>query len=156
MQITDIAKQVLDSIEQCKAASTGSLYTDDFRFTGAVPMPLDRDQYVEVMNKVCKGVPDWKFNYHDIHVDGQTVVVPVQVTGTHTRTLPGLMPGMPDLPATNRSFRLPPEEIKVTFRGDRISNVHVDPVPGGGVQGMLEQLGVAIPVTGKPSDQQKK
>jgi hypothetical protein len=39
--------------------------------------------------------------------------------------------------------------MRMTFRGDRVSNIHVEPVAGGGISGMLEQLGAAIPVTGK-------
>jgi hypothetical protein len=149
MQIQDITNQVLDALEKGDAKSTAKYYTENFTFSGPVPMALNKDQFLDLMTKVTTGVPDWKFNRHDLRVEGQTVIVPVQVTGTQTRMLPALMPGMPDLPATQRAFRIPPEVIRVTFQGERVMDIHVDPVPGGGIPGMLEQLGVAIPVTGK-------
>jgi hypothetical protein len=149
MEIKEITSKVLDALEKGDIKSSASYYADNLTFSGPVPMPLNKTQFLDLMTKVTTGVPDWKFNKHDLRVEGQTVIVPVQVTGTQTRTLPGLMPGMPDLPATNRSFRIPPEVIRVTFQGDRVVDIHVDPVPGGGIPGMLEQLGVPVPVTGK-------
>jgi SnoaL-like domain len=115
--IQDLTNQALDAIEQSKVKSSASLYADDLQFTGPVPMPLNKDQYLDLMEKVTRGVPNWNFHRHDLRVEGQTVIVPVQVTGTHSQTLPGLMPGMPDLPPTHRSFRIPPEVIQITFRG---------------------------------------
>jgi hypothetical protein len=155
MQIQDITNQVLDGLEKGEIKSTANRYADNFTFSGPVPMPLNKNQFMDLMSKVLTGVPNWKFNRHDLRVEGQTVLVPVQVTGTQTQTLPGLMPGMPDLPATNRAFRIPPEVIRVTYQGERIVDIHVDPVPGGGIPGMLEQLGVAVPVTGKPDKPSK-
>ena len=109
MQIQDITNQVLDAVEKGRAKSTADLYADNFTFTGPMPMELNKNQYLDIMSKVTAGAPDWKFNRHDLRVEGQTVVVPVQITGTQTKTLPALMPDMRDLPPTNRSFRIPPE-----------------------------------------------
>jgi hypothetical protein len=155
MEIQDIVNQVLDSLERGDVKLTAHYYADNFTFSGPVPEPLNKSQFLDLMTKVTQGVPDWNFNRGKLRVEGHTVIVPVQVTGTQTRMLPGLMPGMPDIPATNRSFRNPPETIRVTFQGERAVDLHVDPVPGGGIPGMLEQLGVAIPVTGRQNKPQK-
>jgi predicted ester cyclase len=155
MEIQDIVNQVLDSLERGDVQSNAHYYADNFTFSGPVPEPLNKSQFLDLMTKINQGVPDWSFNRGKLRVEGQTVIIPVQVTGTQTRTLPGLMPGMPDLPATNRSFRIPPETIRIKFQGERAVDIHVDPVPGGGIPGMLEQLGVAIPVTGRQNKPQK-
>ena len=149
MQIQDITSKALDAIERGDIQSTADDYAENFTFSGPVPMPLNKSQYLDIMAKVTSGVPNWNFNREPARVQGQKVIVPVHITGTQTRTLPGLMPGMPDLPATNRSFTNPHETIEVTFQGERIVDIHVEPVPGGGILGMLEKLGVAIPVTGR-------
>ena len=149
MRIQDITTQILDAIERGNVRSMAKYFTDDFSFTGPMPVAQDKTQFMDMMTKITNAVPDWKFNRHDLEVEGQSVHVPVQVTGTKTRRLPALMPGMSELQPTNRSFQIPSETLHVTFRGDRISNIHVDPVPGGGIPGMLEQLGAAIPVTGR-------
>ena len=155
MQIQDITNQVLDATEKGKLKSVASYFADNFKLTGPMPTPQNKDQYLDTMAKLTSGIPNWNFNRHDLRVEGQTVVVPVRVTGTQSRPIPSLMPGMPDLPASNRSLSLPNETIRVKFQGERIVEVHVDPVPGGGVTGILEQLGVQIPVTGR-SDKSSK
>lgn len=149
MQIQDVTKQAFDAIDRGDVRSSANLYADDFRMTGPLPVPLDKKQYLEVMEKLKRGIPDLQFHRRDIRVNGNTVDVHVQLSGTHTATLPSLMPGMPDVPPTNHSFRLPTETLHVRFQGDRIAEIRVDPVPGGGVTGILEQLGVSIPVTGR-------
>ena len=149
MQIQDITNQVLDAIEKGKVQSSANYYADNFRLVGPMPTPQTKTEYLDVMTKVTSGIPNWNFNRHDLRVEGQTVIVPVHVTGTQSRTLPSLIPGMPDLPASNRSFSLPNEVMRIKFQGERIVECQIDPVPGGGLGGVLEQLGVQIPVTGR-------
>jgi hypothetical protein len=148
-KIQDITNQVLDAIEKGRPRSAEKYYADNFKFTGPMSQAQDKEQYISTMEKITQGVTGWNFNRHDIRVDANTVMVPVRISGTHTRTLPSLGPGMPDLPASNRSFHLANEVIRVIFQGDRISEMHVDPVAGGGVSGMLEQLGMQIPISGQ-------
>jgi hypothetical protein len=155
MQILDVTNQALDAIEKGQTKASENLYADNFRLTGPVPMPVDKSMYFDLMTKVTSGIPNWSFNRHDMRVEGQTVVVPVRVTGTQSKLLPSLMPGMLDLPATNRSFQSPPELMHIHFQGEKIVEVHVDPVPGGGIMGVLEKLGVPIPVTGRPDEPMK-
>jgi hypothetical protein len=47
---------------------------------------------------VVSGVPNWKFNAGKVEHAEDQVRVTVRITGTHTRELPGLMPGIPALP----------------------------------------------------------
>ncbi len=149
MQIQDITNQVLDAIEKGKVKSVSNYFADSFKLVGPMPKPQNKEQYLDELTKLTSGIPNWNFNRHDLRVDGQTVVVPVHITGTQSRKIPSLMPDMPDLPASNRSFSLPNEIIRMKFRGESIVEVNIDPVPGGGINGILEQLGVQIPVTGR-------
>src|SRR5512138_1845245 len=128
MQIQDITYQILDAMEKGNIKSTADQFTDNFRFTGPMPKPLTKDEFLDLMAKINKGVPNLKFGHREYHVNGQTVNVTIQVSGTQSRTLPSLMPGMPELPPTNKTFRLPPETLQVTFQGDKISKIHDDPV----------------------------
>jgi hypothetical protein len=68
-----------------------------------------------------------------------------QITGTHTTTLPPILPGMPAIPPTGHKVMLPVEPIKATIRGDKIAHFEVAATPGGGVPGLLAQIGVQMP-----------
>jgi len=150
MQIENIANQVLDAFERGEINATRSSFSDDFSFTGPMPLPLNKAQFLDLMNQILRGVPDWNFHRHDVRVEGQTVIVPVEITGTQSGTLQQLMVGMPILPPSNHSFHLPQEVMQIRFDGERIANIHVDPVHGGGIPGMLHQLGVSVGFEGHP------
>ena len=40
---------------------------------------------------------------------------------------------------------LPEEHTELTFEGDKIASLASDNVPGGGVPGMLQQIGLQLP-----------
>jgi hypothetical protein len=142
MKAQEVVKKALADIE--KGAIDASIYTEDMVFSGPVPQPIQRDEYVTLLKKLVEGCPDWNFHASDFSERGDTVKVTVGITGTQTRTLPGLMPGMLALPPTNKSFIIPEEHISFKVRGDKISECVVDKVPGGGVMGILAQLGVQL------------
>lgn len=142
MNAQEIVKKALAEIE--KGVIDASTYTEDMIFSGPVPQPIKRNEYVTLMKNLVGASPDWNFHARDFRVLGDTVKVTVGITGTQTRTLPGLMPGMLVLPPTNKRFILPEEHLSIKVRGDKICELVVDVVPGGGVIGMLSQLGVQL------------
>jgi predicted ester cyclase len=143
MSALETVKKALTDIE--KGTIAASTYTDDMTFSGPVPQPLNRDQYVDLMRALVEAIPDWNFHARDFTADGDTVHVAISITGTQTRTLRGLMPGMPDLPPTGKHAALPPERLSITVRGNQISQIVAQVPPDGGVPGLLKQLGVALP-----------
>jgi hypothetical protein len=142
MKTQEVVKKALIDIE--KGAINASTYTEDMVFSGPVPQPMKRDAYVTLIKNLVGASPDWNFHARDFTERGDTVRVTVGITGTQTRTLPGLMPGMQALPPTNKRFTLPEEHLSIKVRGDKIYELVADTVPGGGVMGMLAQLGVQL------------
>jgi SnoaL-like polyketide cyclase len=142
MNAQEIVKKAFVEIE--KGAIDASSYTEDMIFSGPVPQPIKRNEYVTLMKNLVGAFPDWNFHARDFRVLGDTVTVTVGITGTHTRTLPGLMLGMLALPPTNKRFILPEEHLSIKVRGDKICELVADVVPGGGVIGILAQLGVQL------------
>jgi hypothetical protein len=135
------------AIEKGDIDGASQRMADDMEFSGPVPKPLSKGEFLTLIKGLTAGIPDWKFNVHDLQETGDKVRLKVRITGTHTRELPGLMPGMPAAAATNKSFALPEEPTEVQFRAGKITGWRLDPVPaGGGVPGILHQLGIAVPM----------
>ena len=145
MNATEIVKTGWAAIERGDIPKASTYLAEDFQFSGPVPKPLHKQEFMKMMQALIAGVPDWKFNARNMEAHGHTVEATVQPTGTHTRLLSGLMPGMPDAPPTGKSFKLSPEHVRITLRGDKILSIQTDPVPGGGIPGMLQQLGIVMP-----------
>ncbi len=142
MKPQEIVEKALRDVE--KGAIDASSYTEDMVFSGPVPKPMNRDEYVTLLKNIVKGCPDWNFHAHAFTVQGDTVKVTINITGTQTKTLPAIIPGMQPLLPTNRHFILPEEHLSLKVRGDKISECIADAVPGGGVMGLLSQLGVQL------------
>lgn len=142
MNTLEIVKKALAEIE--KGTIDASMYSEDMIFSGPVPKPLKRDEYLTLLRNLVGASPDWNFHARNFTVLGDTVKVTVSITGTQTRTLPGLMPGMQALPPTNKRFILPEEHLSIKVCGDKICELVADVVPDGGVIGILTQLGVNI------------
>jgi hypothetical protein len=47
-------------------------------------------------------------------------------------------------PATHKSFATPREHGRVTIKGDKVASWVVDRIEGGGLKGILGQLGIAV------------
>ena len=142
MNALEIVKTALDNAE--KGIIRESDYTEDMTFSGPVPKPLKREEYVSVMKNMIAGIPDWNYHARDFSSDGDTVRATVEISGTQTRTLQPVIPGMSALPPTNKKFKLPKEYLTVKVRGDKICEFHADVPANGGVSGILTQLGVPV------------
>ena len=90
-------------------------------------------------------MPDWAFNISKVEDKGNVVRFTIQISGTQTNALDLSAMGFLVIPATGIRVQLPTEHVEVTVRGNQVSGVHVDPVQGGGVPGILSQLGVQMP-----------
>jgi hypothetical protein len=55
------------------------------------------------------------------------------------------MPGFPKVPASGKHVSLPKEAITITLKNGKISRLEAAKVPGGGVAGVLAQLGIPVP-----------
>jgi predicted ester cyclase len=140
--ITDAFSAALESRDFEKA---GSYLSDDFVFTGPVPQPVGKQEFLAIQRAVEDAFPDWSFNVHDVQEQGEKVTGAVKITGTHTRDLALPMPGIPVIPATGKKLSMPEEHLEFNFKGEKIASLTSDNVPGGGLPGVLAQIGVQLP-----------
>ena len=145
MTKTETIKAFSAALEAREFEKAASYLTDDFVFKGPVPMPVGKQEFIAIQSAFESAFEDWSFNSHDEVEQGNKVVAAVQITGTHTQDLVLPMPGMPTIPATHKKISLPEEHLEFTFRGDKVASLTSDNVPGGGVPGVLQQIGVPLP-----------
>ncbi|MFQ6673244.1 MAG: ester cyclase [Fidelibacterota bacterium] len=145
MGATDIARRTLAAIESGDFDTASSLISDDFTFSGPVPEPIGREEWLGLQRKLQDAFPDWSFNVTDAQEEGEVVRLSLEITGTHTGDLDLSEMGIPKVPATGNSLRLPAEHPEMIVRGDKLVAVKVNVPPGGGVPGILQQVGVELP-----------
>ena len=91
------------------------------------------------------GLPDLDFRLHSMGVEGNVVTTGTQLSGTHTADLDLKPMGFGVIPASGKSVDLPHEAGKITVEGDKIVSYEIDVVEGGGVMGILKQIGFQPP-----------
>ena len=145
MNEIDLVKSALASCETGQVSKLASFLTDDMVFAGPVPQPVGKKEFVGLMTAMVAGMPDWKFNATDFKQNGNQVMVTFQITGTQTGELNLPMPGFQKLPPTRKHVSLPKEPSVFTLKDNKISRLEASVIPGGGVMGVLAQLGVPVP-----------
>jgi predicted ester cyclase len=136
----------LEALEKGDLDEVASYLSDGFTFSGPTPRPLDRAQFLEFVGSMRRAFPNLVFNPTDLREQGSTVLLTLRITGAQSGELVLPVPGMPMVPATGRRIALPEEPARITVHSGKVSAFSVQPVQGGGILGVLHQLGVRLPV----------
>ena len=145
MNAIDMIKSGLAGMEMGQSEKLADILTDDMVFAGPVPEPVGKNEFIGLQTALVKALPDWKFNGSDFKQNGDKVTATFQITGTQTRELSLPMPGFPKVPASGKHVSLPKESITISLRDGKICRLEAAKVPGGGVAGVLAQLGIRMP-----------
>ncbi|HLH62059.1 MAG TPA: nuclear transport factor 2 family protein [Ktedonobacteraceae bacterium] len=143
MSKTQTVEAFSEAMEARDWDKVATYLSDDFTLSGPTPQPVGKNEFIAIQSAFMNAFPDWSFNLGSLEEQGDKVLATVHITGTHTRDL--LVPGLPPVPATNKRVSLPEEHLEFTFHGDKIASLSSDNVPGGGVPGVLQQIGVPLP-----------
>jgi len=146
MSNTETVQAFMQALEARNFAAASSYLADDFIFSGATPKPLNKGQFMTVIKEMKNGIPDLAFRLQDVHQRDNTVTATMQITGTQAETFLLAPLGMPPVPQMGRSISLPKEHAVYAFQEGQIMMMDVEQVPGGGIPGMLQQLGIDLPI----------
>jgi hypothetical protein len=146
MEQEKIVESFFKAIEKNDFTAAESYLSNNFKVTGVGPDSLGAKEFLGVHRAFNTGMPDFKFNYKIGNVSKNIVETKVKLTGTHFKDMPAPIPGLHTIPATNKTIRMPEERVRFTLRDNKIESIHLESVPGGGLPGVLKQLGVEVPV----------
>jgi len=139
MSAIDVIMKLDKEISGGDLKKAAEYLAEDFRFVGVGPQPLGRAEALGVWTTIRAGLPDFNHNLRDLREAANIVYGIVEVTGTHSGTL--AIPNGPTLPATGRKLQNPRERVAITARNGKVTEWAVEQVPGGGLAGLLGQLG---------------
>jgi hypothetical protein len=144
MNNLETAQRVAVLLESRDLKGLQALLADDFKAKGAT-RELTKQQTLGYLQIFFTAFPDHRFGFTDFEEKDGVVYCTGQETGTHQGVLDLQSFGIPlSLPPMGKSFRLP--KCVFTFRvsGDKVTNFSEEVVMGGGLAGILNQLGVKL------------
>lgn len=140
-----ITKQVLQEIENQDFTAARALLSDDFKFSGAVPVSIGPDEWLGVHRALAAAMSDFSFRYQPTGGTDSQAEGTVQVGGTHNGTLSVPIPGIPTIPATGKKILNPVEHVRVTARNGKLTEYVVEHVENAGLLGIVSQMGATVP-----------
>jgi predicted ester cyclase len=145
MNTKEIAEAYVDAFNRGDLNTLADLLADDFQFSGPVPEPMGRDQFLGLMDLMWNAFPDIRFNTRLVSINRNVVHFTNQLAGTHTSDLDLSALGIGVIPATGRSFSMAREDGESIIENGYIVSTHVQPTEGAGLVAILHQLGVEVP-----------
>jgi hypothetical protein len=121
----------------------GFYLSDGFRWTDELGTPpMDKASFSAMARPLQSALPDLSVVIEDIREDGDDAVVTSHYTGTFTNDLDLSSAGMGVIPATEKAIVFPSQRDRVSFDGDKISEIHnLETGPDAGPAGFLKALG---------------
>ncbi|RPJ25454.1 MAG: hypothetical protein EHM33_14540 [Chloroflexi bacterium] len=150
MNPREIVQALLDSVQRGDFQKVKFLLGSDCQFSGSVPEPIKGAAWMKMNRNLKKAFPNLDYHFHVDGVDGLdggVVRISAELKGTHSGVLDLSPQGLGVTPATHKSFATPHEHCKVTIKYDKIASWVVEPIEGGGLTGILGQLGVTMPTS---------
>ncbi|MCB0103993.1 MAG: ester cyclase [Anaerolineales bacterium] len=142
MNKRETVQAFMDSVQQGEFNLAKSMLADDFRFSGSVPEPIDKEAWLEMSINLKAAFPDLNYHFKMIGTDGDVVRSTTQLSGTHTGALNLMNINMGITPATNKSVSAKLAKTRITIKNDKITLWAVEPTDGAGLTAILGQLKV--------------
>jgi predicted ester cyclase len=136
---------LIDAVQMGDFQKAQSFLSDDFQFSGPVPVPLSGPAWLGMSANLKTAFPDLDYQFKVESVDGDTLNISAQLKGTHKGNLDLTAMGMSVIPPTNKSFAAAYERGKVIVENGKVKTWATQATEGAGLMAILGQLGVKLP-----------
>jgi predicted ester cyclase len=145
MNKRETVQALMDLIQEGDFETAKSMLADDFKFSGPVPEPINKEAWLEMSSILKTAFPDLNYHFKVIGAEGDVVKAISQLSGTHTGSFDLTNMHMGVFPATEKTFSAKHEKTKIAVKDNKITAWVVEPTEGAGVKAILDQLEVTIP-----------
>jgi len=145
MNKREIVQALMDAVQKGDFENVKPMLANDFRFSGPTPKPINKAAWLEMSISLKTAFPDLDYHFKVIGVKGDDVRSTSQLSGTHSGAFDLTNMNMGVIPATNKTFSVERERVKVKVKDDKITVWTVEPTDGAGLMEILKQLEVEAP-----------
>ena len=122
---------------------------DDFTLTGMAPKDLNKGQFLALQSELKAAMPNFTYNFQDAYVEGNKVHATISMTGLQRHDLSLPMFGLPRISGSGIEVVLPQTEVTYAVADEQVVSMQMEAIAGGGLAGLLQQVGSDIPRLGE-------
>jgi predicted ester cyclase len=137
----NVITEVFTDIEQGKFEQASAILSDNFK-SNILGKEVNKLVYISSYRSLMKGFPDLKFDLQNIKTDGSKVTAKLKISGTNSHSIPALLKGWHEIPATNKKIDGLVTDIEVTLQGDKVEEIRNAGSDTGLFIRLLEKLGL--------------
>ncbi len=145
MSIITTVKTFMTALQAGDMAMAASIMSDDFLISGLTPRPLNKGEFLALQSELLGAMPDFSYNLDQVQHEGNEVTALIRITGTHTGDLSLPLFGIQLIPPTGIAVALAQVPCEFQINAGKVVGVRVEQVPGGGLSGLLQQVGAELP-----------
>lgn len=146
MNAIDMVKTMMTALQSGDMELAANTMSDDFVLRGWSPAELNKVEMLAMQSELLSAMPDFSYHLRDLEEQDSLVTGLMRVTGTNTGDLSLPMFGIPLIQATAVSIELPQVRTEFIVQDGKVKEMMVEAVPGGGLAGLLQQIGGELPV----------
>ena len=139
-----VVRSYFDALEAKDLVRVDAVVSPDLVFVTPLK-PLGKQDLLRLLRAVFDAFPDWRFDHQELVTSGDIVKTKLRMAGTHTGMFVPPLRVLKPINATGRKVVLPEQEFVYHVEGGKIVRIVPEPVPDGGIPGLLKQIGVTLP-----------
>lgn len=121
--------------------------SDEFSMSDFLPEPLTKNEFLVLQSELLTAMPDFSYNLSEPQeTDNDTVRAFLQITGTQMNLLDLSALGIQPVQATGIAVTLLQVQASFQVQNGLITMVRVETPAGGGIAGLLQQIGAELPL----------
>jgi predicted ester cyclase len=141
MNTNNLIAEVFTDIESGKFEKANAFLADDFR-ARLLGKEVNRPIFISAFRSLRQGMPDLKFTIQNVKTDGDKITAKLKITGTNSHSIPALMRGWHEIPATNKRVDGLLAELEITLKDGKIEEIRNVRHTRGMFVSLLENLGL--------------
>ena len=141
MNTSNLITEVFSDIEAGKFEQANAILSDNFK-ASLLGEEVGRPVYIAAYRSLLKGIPDLKLNIQNVKTEGGKVTAKLKISGTNSHSIPALLKGWHEIPATNKKIDGLITDLEITLKNDKIEEIRNAKNTKGVFISLLENLGM--------------
>lgn len=146
MKARNIVKTLMTALQSSDLDEAASLLSDDFVLRGWMLEPLGKGEFLSMQSELLNAMPDFSYGLSELKEHHGRVSALIHVSGTHINDLALPTFGLELIPSTGLAIDLPQVHTTYLLEDGKVKEMLVEAVPGGGLGGLLQQIGAELPI----------